>query len=150
MNSLIRWEPFGDLVSLRDAMDRLFEDSFVPTRRSSAALHSGQLAVDLFETDDSVVLKTGIAGISPDDIDITISGNVVTIKGETKAEHETEEGRYYRRELRYGSFQRSVTLPEIADPDAAEASYENGVLTLTLAKKAEAKPKQIKVEAKGS
>jgi len=148
MNSLIRWEPFGDLVSLRDAMDRLFEDSFVRTLATSAALPSGQLAVDLYETDDSVVLKTGIPGISPDDIDITISGNVVTIKGETKSEQETEEGRYFRRELTYGSFQRSVTLPEIADPNAAEASYENAVLTLTLAKKAEAKPKQIKVEAK--
>jgi len=148
MASLIRWEPLDDLVSLRDAMDRLFEDSFVRSRRVPAARRLQGLPVDVYETEESVVVKTVIPGVKPEDIDVSITDNVLTIKGETKVEEKVEKDHYICQECRYGSFQRSVALPKTADADQAEASYENGMLTLTVPKKAEAKPKTIKVEAK--
>lgn len=150
MSSLIKWEPFGDLVSLRDAMDRLFEDSFVRTRQGAGALGAESLVVDVYETPESVVIKTGVPGVSPEDIEITITGNVLTIKGETRVEEKVEKEHYIRQERRYGSFKRSIAVPEAADAEQAEASYEHGVLTLTVPKKAESKPKTIKVEAKGN
>ena len=148
MASLIRWEPLDDLVSLRDAMDRLFEDSFVRSRRVPAARRLQGLPVDVYETEESVVVKTVIPGVKPEDIDVSITDNVLTIKGETKVEEKVEKDHYICQECRYGSFQRSVALPKTADADQSEASYENGMLTLTVPKKAESKPKTIKVEAK--
>ena len=90
MASLIKWEPFGDLVSLRDAMDHLFEESFVRMRGLPTPFGAEALAVDMYETADSVVIKTSVPGIEPEDIDITISGDVLTIKGETQAEEKVE------------------------------------------------------------
>jgi HSP20 family protein len=148
MASLIKWEPFGDLVSLRDAMDRLFAESFVRMRGLPTPFGAEALAIDMYETADSVVIKTGVAGVDPKDIDITITGDVLTIKGETKVEEKVEKENYIRQERRYGSFQRSVRLPGSLVPDKAEAAFENGVLTLTIPKSEEAKPKTIKVQAK--
>jgi HSP20 family protein len=148
MASLIKWEPFGDLVSLRDAMDRLFAESFVRMRGLPTPFGAEALAIDMYETADSVVLKTGVPGIDPKDIDITITADVLTIKGETKVEEKVEKENYIRQERRYGSFQRSVRLPGSLVPDKAEAAFENGVLTLTIPKSEEAKPKTIKVQAK--
>lgn len=150
MASLIKWEPLGDLVSLRNAMDRLFEESFVRMRGLPSPFGSEALAVDMYETPDSVVIKTGIPGVKPEDIDISITGNILTIKGETKSEEKVEKADYVRQERRHGSFQRSVQIPGSVVSDKAEASFENGVLTLTIPKSEEAKPKTIKVEAKKS
>ncbi len=148
MASLIKWEPLSDLVSLRDAMDRLFEDSFVRTRGLPSVWGGEGLALDMYETADSVVIKSSVPGITPEDIDITITGNVLTIKGESKMEEKVEKANYIRQERRYGAFQRSVTLPESVVADKAEATYENGVLTLSIPKAEESKPRTIKVEAK--
>lgn len=149
MASLVRWEPFSDLVSLRDAMDRLFEDSFVRPRAGWMAPFGGQtLAVDMYETDDDVVVKTAIPGIKSEDIDISVTGETLTIKGETKAENKVEKANYIRQERRFGSFCRSVALPTQVKADKAQAVFEHGLLTLTLPKAEEVKPRSIKVEAK--
>ena len=148
MASLIKWEPLNDLVSLRDAMDHLFADSFVRTRGLPAVFGAEALALDMYETADSVVVKTAVAGVKPEEIDVTISGDVLTIKGETKTEEKVESANYIRQERRYGAFQRSVQLPDSLLADKAQATFEDGILTLTIPKSQEVKPKTIKVEAK--
>jgi len=148
--NLVRWEPFRDLVTLREAMDRLFEESFVRPRAGwLAQVGAGALAVDMYEIDDAVVVKSTIPGIKPEDLDISIASDTLTIRGETKAEEEVKGENYIRRERRYGSFSRSLTIPVSIVADRAEAEFENGVLTLTLPKAEDVKPKAIKVKAKG-
>ena len=148
MTNLVRWEPFRDLVTLREAMDRLFEESVVrpQTGRMTPA---GALAVDMYETDDAIIVKSPIPGIKPQDLDISIVGDTLTIKGETKSEEEVKEEHYIRRERRYGSFCRSLAIPLPVVADKAGAEFEDGVLTLTLPKAEEVKAKAIKVKAKG-
>jgi HSP20 family protein len=150
MTNLVRWEPFRDLISLREAMDRLFEESFVRPRAGWPVPAGAEaLAVDMYQTDDAVVVKTAIPGVKPEDIDINITGDTLTIRGETRAEEEVKEENYVRREIRYGSFSRSLTVPALVVADKANAEFESGVLTLTLPKAEEVKPKAIKVKAKG-
>jgi HSP20 family protein len=147
--NLVRWEPWSDLVSLRDAMDRLFEESVVRPRAGwLAPLGDGTLTVDMYETDEEVVVKTATPGVKPEDIDVSISGDVLTIRGETKAEKKVEKANYIRQERRYGAFSRSLTLPSTVVADKATAEFENGVLILTLPKAEEVKPKTIQVKAK--
>ena len=149
MANIVRWEPFRDLISLREAMDRLFEESFIRPRIGwPAPLGVGALAVDMYETDQDVVIKSSVPGVKPDDLDITITGDTLTIKGETKAEEKVERANYIRQEHRYGAFCRSLTLPTTIVAEKAKAEFENGVLTLTLPKAEEVKPKTIKVKAK--
>ena len=149
MANIVRWEPFRDLISLREAMDRLFEESFIRPRTGwLAPLGPGALAVDVYETDQDVVVKSSVPGVKPEDIDITITGDTLTIKGETKAEEKVERANYLRQERRYGAFARSLTLPTSIVAENAKAEFENGVLTLTLPKAEEVKPKTIKVKAK--
>lgn len=144
---LIRWSPYRDMISLREAMDRLFEDSFV----QSGLLPRGRegmmsLALDVVEKDDDLVVKATLPGIKADDIDITIDNGMLTIQGEVQEEHAEEGERYHLRERRYGAFCRSVALPVGVDADKATAEFEDGVLTLTLPKVEEAKPKRIAVK----
>lgn len=147
--SIVRWEPFRDFMTLREAMDRLFQESFVgPGRREWLAPAEGTLPLDMYQTEDSVVVKSAVPGVKPDDIDITISGNTLSISGETKEEEEVTEENYIRRERRHGSFSRSVVLPEGVDPDKAEATFDDGILTLTIPKVPEAKPKVIKIKGR--
>jgi HSP20 family protein len=149
MANLVRWEPFRDLVSLREAMDRLFEESFVQSRVGwPASVGMEALAVDMYETDDAIIVKTAVPGIKPEDLDVSIVGDTLTIRGETKAEGEVKKENYIRRERRCGSFCRSLTVPLSVMADEAEAEFENGILTLTLPKAEEVKPKVIKVKAK--
>ena len=142
--SIVRWEPLRDFMTLRGAMDRLFEDSFVGRRPREWLPAEGTLALDMYQTEEAAVIKSSVPGVKPDDIDITISGNTLTISGETKEEEED----YIRRERRYGSVSRSVVLPEGLEPGKAEASFEDGILTLSIPKAPEAKPKVIKVKGK--
>jgi HSP20 family protein len=136
-------------MSLREAMDRLFEDSFVrPTRSRLAMAVGAPLAVDMFETEEDVVVKMALPGVDPNDVDISVLGNTLTIMGETKAEEEVEQGRHICHERRFGATSRSLTLPVAVEADKAEAEYENGVLTLKLPKVEEAKPKAIEIEVK--
>jgi HSP20 family protein len=151
MADLIRWDPFRDMVSLRDAMDRLFEDSFVRPRGESPTLEGREqtLALDVYETDDNLVVEASLPGFNPDEVDISIVGNTLTINGEhEKHQEKEEEGKYYFRERRYGAFQRVVALPVETNADKAEATFENGVLKLSLPKAEEVKPKRIEVQVK--
>jgi len=147
MASIIRWEPMRDMATLRDAMDRAFEERFfrppVPF-----AWAEGSLAIDMYETDDNVILKTAIPGVKAEDIEVSVSGDTLTIKAETKEEQEIQRDSYLRRERRFGSCCRSVTLPGGLETENAEADYSEGVLTLTFPKAEEVKPKSIKVTAK--
>ena len=147
--NMIRWEPLHEVVSLRQAMDRLFEDSFIhPLRMAFVFGEDPTPAIDMYETDNDVVLKTTLPGVKLEDLDINITDNTLTIKGETKTEQETKQENYLRRECRYGTFGRSITLPAGLKTDKAKASLENGVLTISIPKAEEIKPKVIKVKAK--
>ncbi len=145
--SLMRWQPFEELMSLREAMDRLFEESIV-WPRSLLAPAAQSFAVDIYETKDDVVVKASLPGVKPEDIEVSVVGDTLTIKGEVKEEKDIKEENYIRKERRYGSFCRSFTLPVSVNPDKATAEYENGVLTLTLPKAEEVKPKTIAIKAK--
>ncbi len=148
MASIVRWEPFRELSSLRDMMDRWFEESFFRMPTPFTLWGEGTLAVDMYETKDGVVVKTAIPGVKPEDIDVSVTGDVLTIKAETKEEEEVKQENYLRRERRFGSFCRSVTLPGGLLTDKAEANYTNGILTLTFPKAEEVKPKSIKIRTK--
>ena len=146
--NLVRWEPFREMMSLRDAMDRLFEDSFVRPWSFRGDHGVMGLPLDMYQTADDVVVKATLPGVKPEEVDISISGDTLTIKGEHKEEQEVKEEDYFHKERRCGTFSRSVVLPVQVKSDKAEAVFENGILTLTLPKAEEVKPKQIKVKAK--
>lgn len=149
MAELVRWNPAREMVSLREAMDRLFEESFLPSAFFGLeASPAAALPIDMYETDDHLVVKATVPGIKPEDIEVTVTGDLLTIKGEFKAEEKTEKRNYLRQERRFGSFCRQVGLPVGVDSNKAQATFENGVLTLELPKAAEAKAKSIKVVAK--
>ena len=151
MANIERWDPFRDLMSLRDAMDRLVEQSFIwPGQGDGTSLlpfTGGRMAIDVYETDQDVVVKATVPGVKPEDIDINLTGDILTIKTETKEDVERKDKNYVHRERRFGAMSRSMTLPTAVQSDKAEAKFENGVLTLTLPKAKEAKPKQIKIKA---
>jgi HSP20 family protein len=132
------------MLTLRDQMDRLFENTLGLDMMSSAPRIWG-LNLDVSETDDQFKVKASVPGLNPDQIDITLEKNVLTIKGETETEDEQEGEVYHLRERRFGSFSRSITLPGQVDPDAVSASYDNGVLTVTVPKTEEAKPRRIPI-----
>ena len=147
---MIRWQPTHELISLRQAMDKLFEDSFVvPSRFFRTFGPGGATPIDMYHTDNKVVVKAALPGVKPEEVDVTITGDTLTIKGESKVEKEIKREDYLYQEHRYGTFGRSVTLPSGLDSDKAEASFKNGILTLTIPKSEQVKPKQIKVKAKG-
>jgi len=149
MSDLMRWEPLRDLVSLREAMNRLFEESFVrPWGGWPWPVRGERLAVDMYETDDAVVVKAALPGVKAEDLDISVVGDTLTIRGEVKRDEEVKEENYIRRERFYGSFCRSFALPTQVVPEDAEAEFEDGILTLTLPKAEEVKPKAIKVKPK--
>ncbi len=144
-----RWQPFSELMSLRQAMDRLFEDSFVRPSRGLAVL--GEVAapaLNVYQTPTEVVLKAALSGLKPEDVSIDITGETLTIKGESKAEQEIKKENYLYQERRYSAFSRSVVLPSGLKTDKAEATMEDGILTLTIPKVEEVKPKNISVKAK--
>jgi len=145
---LVRWDPFREMTSLRDAMDRLFEDSFVRPSRLWIDSGRGQLPLDMYQTSNEVVVKATLPGFKPEEVDISITGDTLTIKAEHKEEQEVKDEDYFYKERRYGAFSRSVPIPVQVKSDKAEAIFENGILTLTLPKAEEVKPKQIKVKAK--
>lgn len=148
--NMIRWEPLRDVVDLRNTMDRLLEDSYIYPSRFWPGLKLGELHPDLdvYQTADDVVVKASLPGIKPEEVDISLTGDILTIKGEHKEEKEVKEQDYFHKERRQGTFSRSIQIPASVKSDKAEAMFENGVLTLTLPKAEEEKPKQIKVKAK--
>ena len=146
MSNLTRWDPFREMMSMRSLMERMFDDSLFGMRNDWTEQANWGLALDVAETDDAFVVKASLPGMTPDDLEVTYNNNVLTIKGEVKEEHESEERRYHLRERRYGSFSRSISLPSTVNADAIDASYQDGVLSLTLPKVEEAKPRRITVQ----
>ena len=147
MSNLIRWEPAREMMTLREAMDRLFDDAF--TRPLSLGGSNWSIpAVDMYQTDNEVVVKAALPGIKADEVQINVTGEVLTLKGETKQETETKEKAYHIREQRWGTFERSIVLPTEVVADKAKADFENGILTITLPKAEEVKPKTISIKTK--
>ncbi len=144
MSNLTRWDPFREMLSMRRAMDRLFDDALT-TPSGEWQQNAWNLALDVIEDENEFQVKASVPGIKPADLDITYNNNTLMIKGEVKEEYETEEGRYHMRERRFGSFSRSLTLPSNINADQIQADYQDGVLTLHLPKSEEAKPKRITV-----
>jgi HSP20 family protein len=144
MTVLTRWDPFREFSTLQDRMNRLFRDSY-GEREEALTTSSFAPAVDVYEDDHNLTLKIEVPGIDEKDIDVRVENNVLTVHGERKFEKEEKEENFRRVERQYGSFTRSFTLPNTVDTDRVQANYEKGILKIQLAKKAEAKPKQIKV-----
>ncbi len=145
MTVLTRFYPYRELNTLQDRVNRLFHESFSGGRDESLATSSFAPAVDVYEDEHNVTLKIEVPGIDEKDIDVRVENNTLTVHGERKFEKEEKEENYRRVERQYGSFSRTFTLPNIVDTESVSADYEKGVLKIKLAKKAEAKPKQIKV-----
>jgi HSP20 family protein len=146
MSNLIRWEPMREAMTLREAMDRLFDDAF--TRPVEFGGTWQIPAIDLYQTDDEIVVKAALPGMKADEVQISITDNVLTLKGEVKEKTEKKEKAYHLREQRYGAFERSVALPSDVIADKAQAEFEDGVLTISLPKAEEVRPKMITVKAK--
>jgi HSP20 family protein len=144
MNSVIRWDPFRNVNSLQEQVNRLLETSF-PGHSSESALTTWAPAVDIHETENELVLKADLPGIDEKDLDIRIENNTLTVRGERKFEKQVNEDNYLRVERSYGSFSRSFSLPNTINTEAIHAEYKNGVLTVQMPKRAESKPKQVKV-----
>ncbi len=143
--SITRWEPFGEVQSLRDAMDRLFEDSFVRALRPVAGERAYALPIDAYATDGELVITANVPGVDPNDVQITIEGDTLTIKGQVKPP--LENVHYLFQERRFGPFYRQLQINVPVQADKAEATFDKGVLTLTIPKAEEVKPRQIKVKA---
>src|SRR5213082_1599071 len=150
MTVLTRWEPFREFATLQDRMNRLFRESYNDAGQDESLTTSRFApAVDVYEDEHQVTLKIEVPGIDEKDIDVRIDNNTLTVHGERKIEKEEKEENFRRVERQYGSFTRSFTLPSSVDPGQVSADYNKGVLNIKLAKKAEAKPKQIKVNMDG-
>src|SRR5207244_8750344 len=149
MTTLTRWEPFREFSTMQDRMNRmnrLFRESYSPEGPEEAlTTTSFAPAVDIYEDEHNITLKIEVPGIDEKDIDVRIENNTLTVHGERKIEKEEKEENFRRVERQYGSFTRSFTLPTTVDAEKIQANYEKGILRVQLAKKAEAKPKQIKV-----
>ena len=144
MRLVTRWQPVHGLTSLQDQVNRVFHDAFDRTGED-ASLSAWAPSVDIYETEHELVVKADLPDIDPKDLDIRVENNILTIQGERKFEKQVNEDKYLRVERSYGSFARSFTLANTVNADAIKAEYQNGVLTLTIPKREEAKPKQIKV-----
>ena len=144
MRIVTRWEPQRGLTTLQDQINRVFSDSFDRTGEEGS-LTAWAPAVDIYETEHELVVKADLPDIDPKDLDIRVENNILTIRGERKFEKQVNEDKYLRVERSYGSFARSFTLANTVNAEAIKADYQNGVLTLSIPKREEAKPKQIKV-----
>src|ERR1700745_3070384 len=144
MRTMNRWEPFRGATTLQEQINRVFGDLVGRTGEESN-LTPWAPAVDIFETENELVVKADLPDVNPQDLDIRVENNVLTIRGERKFENEVNEDNYLRIERSYGSFSRSFALASSVNAEAIKADYQNGVLTLSIPKREEAKPKQIKV-----
>jgi len=146
MSNLTRWEPMRNVMTLREAMDRLFDDAF--TRPVGLSGFSAIPAIDMYQTSDEVVVKAALPGLKPEDVQISVTADVLTLRGEVKEEKEEKDATYHVREQRYGSFERAVMLPTDVQTEKARAEFENGILTITLPKAEAVKPKNITIKSK--
>jgi len=144
MRTIARWEPFRGVTTLQDQINHLFNDAFERTGEQSD-LSAWAPAVDIYETEHELVAKADLPDVDPKDLDIRVENNILTIRGERMFEKKVNEENYLRVERSFGPFARSFTLANTVNTDAIKADYQNGVLTLTIPKREEAKPKQVKV-----
>jgi HSP20 family protein len=152
MANITRYDPLGEMVSLRSAMDRLFEDSFV-SPLSWRTISGGDTItplVDVHETPDEIVVTAALPGMKADDVEITMTGQQLSLSGESKADEEIKREQYLYRERRFGSFSRTIALPVRVQGERADASFTDGVLTLRIPKAEEVKPRQIRINAGGA
>lgn len=145
MTVVRRPSPFGDLVTLRQAMDRLFEDSFVRPGRWVAAADSGQLAVDVQMTGAELVVQAQLPGVKPDDVEVTIENGTLVIAAQTRSDEQSETSQYLLREIRHGSMSRTIALPDGLEPDRARATFEDGLLILRIPRAEQVKPRTIRI-----
>ena len=152
MAALTRWEPFRDLMTLQERLNRMFNEPLgsYGSFTGQEALTGGAFVppVDVYEDEQGIRMKMEVPGIDEKDIDIRLENSMLTVRGERKLESETKQENYHRIERNYGSFTRSFSLPTTVNPEDVQANYSKGVLTITLGKRAEARPKQIKVDVK--
>src|SRR5512136_1579652 len=146
MSNLTRWEPIRDMMTLREAMDQLFDDAFTRPRGMGGVSLSP--VIDLYQTADDVVVKASLPGLKAEDVQISVQSNVLTLRGEFSQESEKKEATYHIRERRSGAFERSVMLPTDVQTEKAKADFEDGILTITLPKAETVKPKTITIKAK--
>ena len=147
MSNLIRWEPAREMMTLREAMDRLFDDAFTRPLRLSDNQWSIP-AVDMYQTDNDIVVKAALPGIKAEEVQINVTGDLLTIKGEVKQKEEVKEKAYHLREQRWGAFERTLALPTDVVADKAKAEFDNGVLVITLPKAEAVKPKTISIKTR--
>jgi HSP20 family protein len=145
MTMITRWDPFRELNTITDRMNRLFQDTYGTQSREEGLTSSFVPAVDIYEDEHHVTVKMEVPGIDQKDIDVRLENNTLTVRGERNFDKDEKEENFHRIERRYGSFYRAFTLPNTLDAEKVQADYDNGVLKIRMAKKAEAKPKQIKV-----
>jgi len=146
--NLVPWKTSRELTSMRREMERLWDRFFSETPLANPFLEEWQPKADITETKDAIVVKAELPGVEPKDLEVTISGDILTIKGEKEKEEEKKDEKYHYTERYRGSFERSFRIPAEIQEDKIEASFDKGILTVTLAKTAEAKTKEIKVEVK--
>lgn len=150
MTIVRRPSPFGELLSLRQAMDRLFEDSFVnPHSWGGVGAQAADLPLDIYTTADDLVLEAAMPGVKPEDVEITVTGDALTLSGRSNSERTREEGSVLVNEIRRGEFSRTVTLPQDLQTDRATADFSDGVLTLRIPKAEAVKPRQIRISTTG-
>ena len=147
MMALMRWDPFREMIPLREVMDRLFDESIIRPELSKP-LGAQTLAVDVEEEADDFVIKASVPGLKPEDLKVNSVGDTVTLSSEIQEETERKETNFLLKERRFGSFKRTVTLPQDIDTENAEATFEDGVLTLAFPKPEESKAKTVQVKAK--
>lgn len=146
MTIVRRPSPLGEFMTLRQAMDRLFDDDvFRPMRWNGGSFDGPALPLDVTTTADELVVEASLPGIKPEDVEITVENGTLTITGKSGAEHRSEDGSYLVQEIRRGQFSRSVTLPNGLEPDKASATFEHGMLTLRIPKAEQVKPRQIRI-----
>ena len=143
MATITRWDPVNEMLSLREAMSQLFEDSYVASPRSAQG--SFAPALDLSESEDGFLVEMAIPGLKPEDLQITFENNVLTVKGQVHQAKDDKKRTYHRTERRYGSFQRSITLPITVKGDSIQAALTDGILRLEIPKAEEVKPRRITV-----
>ena len=149
-NTISRWEPFRGFSTLQDQVNRLFDDSFARTRSGQADLASWAPAVDIYDTENELVVKADLPDMQEKDIDVRVENNTLTIRGERKFENEVHQDNYLRVERAYGTFTRSFSLPNTVSTEGIRAEYQNGVLKVHMPKREESKPRQVKISVSGN
>jgi len=147
-DTIVRWDPFRDLVSIQDELNRLFGRTFAGVESTRpAAAGAWMPSMDVYETEDKIVATVELPGIDPKDVEVAVEDSTLTVSGSREFSAEVQEESFHRIERRYGSFSRAITLPQTADTEKVEAAFDKGVLTVEVPKVEKAKPKRIQIKA---